>query len=80
MRWSLSVVLVAALLLAAPVLPAQAPDKGPDQLRTLSRDELDMIKVLNTQERAWNQANIESWAIALSDLEDRLLRLAREQI
>lgn len=28
----------------------------------------------------WNQANIESWAIALSDLEDRLLRLAREQI
>jgi hypothetical protein len=59
MRSRLCVLFFAALLFVAPALPGQAPDKGLDQLRTLSREELDLIKVLNGQERAWNQANID---------------------
>ncbi len=61
MRWRLSVVFVAALLLASPLLHAQAPEKPPEQLRMLSRDELDMVKVLNAQERAWNQGKIDAY-------------------
>ena len=36
-------------------------DKPADQLRTLSRDELDVIKVLTAQERAWNKGDIEAF-------------------
>ena len=48
--------------LPAPAQVAQMPDKAPDQLRTLSRDELDVVKVLTQQERAWNQGNIDVFA------------------
>ena len=34
----------------------------PDQLKTLSRAELDVVKVLTKQERAWNQGNLEEFA------------------
>jgi len=61
MRSRLSFVLVLFLLALTPAMHAQAPDKPKDQLRTLSRDELDMIKVLNAQERAWNKADIEAY-------------------
>jgi uncharacterized protein (TIGR02246 family) len=40
---------------------ALAQDK-PDQLKTLSRAELDVVKVLTKQERAWNQGNLEEFA------------------
>ena len=61
MRSRLSLVLVLLSLLLAPALPAQAPEKPKDQLRTLSREELDMIKVLNLQERAWNHADLDTY-------------------
>jgi uncharacterized protein (TIGR02246 family) len=47
-------------------------DKQPDQLHTLSRDELDVIKVLTMQERAWNQANIEAYASGYKNSPDTL--------
>jgi ketosteroid isomerase-like protein len=61
MRSRLSLILVLFSLVLAPALHAQAPDKPKDQLRTLSREELDMIKVLNSQERAWNRADIDAY-------------------
>ena len=61
MRLRLWFVLVLFSLVLTPALHAQAPEKPKDQLRTLSRDELDMIKVLNSQERAWNKADIEAY-------------------
>ncbi len=51
---------LAAVLCAAPPAPAQAPDK-PDQLRTLTRDELDIVKILTQQERAWNDGDLDSF-------------------
>ena len=53
--------LVPACLLACLLLfcgQATAQDK-PDQLHTLSRGELDVVKIVTQQERAWNQGNIE---------------------
>jgi uncharacterized protein (TIGR02246 family) len=41
---------------------AQAPDKPADQLRTLSRDELDVVKVVTQQERAWNDGDLDAFA------------------
>jgi len=61
MRSRLSLVLVFLSLVLAPALPAQVPEKPKDQLRTLSREELDMIKVLNSQERAWNHADLDAY-------------------
>jgi Domain of unknown function (DUF4440) len=50
-----------AALLCGPVCAhAQVPDK-PDQLRTLTRDELDIVKVLTQQERAWNDGDLDSF-------------------
>ena len=51
---------LAAVLCAATSLPAQTPDK-PDQLRTLTRDELDIVKVLTQQERAWNDGDLDTF-------------------
>jgi ketosteroid isomerase-like protein len=53
---------IAVALAAAPGIRIYAQDKPPDQLRTLSRDELDVVKVLTQQERAWNQGNIDAFA------------------
>jgi len=39
-----------------------AQDKAPDQLRTLSHDELNIIKVLNAQETAWNHGDLDTFA------------------
>ena len=61
MRGRLFAGIVAVLMLLSPMCKAQGPDKGPSQLRTLSRDELDMVKVLNAQERAWNQGNLDAY-------------------
>ena len=65
-RLIVSAALFATLSLAGRA-HAQAPDpqpqaKAPDQLRVLSRDELDVIKVLTAQERAWNKGDLESYA------------------
>jgi hypothetical protein len=55
-------IMLAAVLSLSGAPRAYAQDKPPDQLRTLSRDELDVVKVLTMQERAWNQGNIEAYA------------------
>jgi ketosteroid isomerase-like protein len=72
MRLRLSVVLVLCSLVLTPALHAQAPEKPKDQLRTLSREELDMIKVLNSQERAWNKADIEGYLSGYKNSPDLL--------
>ena len=41
---------------------APSPQENHDQLRTLSRSELDVIKVLTMQERAWNKGDLEGFA------------------
>lgn len=43
-------------------LAAQANDGAPDPLRTLSRDELDVVKVLTMQEDAWNRGDFDGYA------------------
>jgi ketosteroid isomerase-like protein len=41
-----------------------------DQLRTLSRDELDVVKVLTAQERAWNRGDIDVFLSAYKNSPD----------
>lgn len=72
MRSRLSLVLVLLSLVLAPALYAQAPEKPKDQLRTLSREELDMIKVLNSQERAWNHGDIDAYLAGYKSGKDLL--------
>ena len=68
-----ALLLLLSTLLIAPAAPrAQAPDKGPDQLRTLSRDELDVIKVLTQQERAWNRGDLDGFATGYKNSSDIL--------
>ena len=56
----------AVLVLCSLPVFAQVPDpptgKAPDQLRVLSRDELDVVKVLTSQERAWNKGDLDGYA------------------
>ena len=67
----LSPFLVMLALVSSPVaVQAQLETKPPDQLRTLSRDELDVIKVLTTQEKAWNRGDIEAFASGYKDSPD----------
>lgn len=51
--------LLAFTLCLAPALRAQALE---DQLHTLTRDELDILKVLTKQEDNWNGGNLEAFA------------------
>ena len=51
-----------ALPFTAPAcVSGQAQDRA-DQLRTFSHDELNIIKVLNAQEAAWNRGDLNSFA------------------
>jgi hypothetical protein len=59
-------------LLATPVLFAQQPPPKPEQLRTLSQPELDVIKVILAQERSWNEGNIETFATGYKHSSDTL--------
>ena len=53
----------AFLLLSFPPAHAQTPpDQAPDQLRTLSADELGVVKVITMQERAWNRGDLDAYA------------------
>ena len=71
-RLSLSLLAAACLLLPPATLTAQNPDKAPDQLRTLSREELDVIKVLTAQERDWNRGDLDGYAKGYKDSPDIL--------
>ena len=64
--------LLSFLLALAPALAAQAPDRAPDQLRTLSRGELDVVKVLTAQEKAWNRGDLDAFASGYKDSPDTL--------
>ena len=57
-----------ALLIAIPCL-THAQDKQ-DQLRTFSHDELNIIKVLNQQEAAWNRGDLDSFATGYKNSPD----------
>ena len=73
-----SAFLLAALLclsFAHPQTPATPPPQQPeklDQLRTLSRDELDVIKILTQQERAWNQGDFDTFAKGFKESPDTI--------
>ena len=58
----LTLVLAAVAILCPIAAHAQGPQKPMDQLHTLSRDELDVVKVLTQQERAWNDGDIDGFA------------------
>ena len=60
--------LAAALAIAVPAF-VSAQDK-PDQLRTLTRDELSIVKVLNQQEAAWNRGDLDSFATGYKNSPD----------
>ncbi len=51
-------------------VPVEPP--APDQLRTLSRNELDVVKVLTAQEKAWNRGDIDAYATGYKDSPDLL--------
>jgi ketosteroid isomerase-like protein len=68
----LAACLTALLLLAPPCVRLQAQDKPPDQLRTLSRAELDVVKVLTAQENAWNRGDLDGFATGYKDAPDTL--------
>ena len=54
-------------------LHAQAPAETPlDQLRTLSRDELEVVKVLTRQEDSWNKGNLDAFATGYKNSPDIL--------
>lgn len=50
--------------------PAAA--RAPDPLRTLSRDELNVVKVLTSQEDAWNRGDLAAYAAAYKNSPDDL--------
>jgi ketosteroid isomerase-like protein len=50
--------------------PDLTVDTQLDQLRTLSRDELDVVKVLTAQERAWNRGDIDVFLSAYKNSPD----------
>jgi ketosteroid isomerase-like protein len=66
--------LVTAALLALPAvsLPVVAHAQGLDQLHTLTRDELDVIKVLTRQEDAWNKGDLDSFVTGYKNSPDIL--------
>ena len=66
----LRIVCLLALLASFPVM-AGAQEK-PDQLRTMSHDELSIVKVLNAQESAWNRGDIEGFATGYKNSPDTI--------
>jgi uncharacterized protein (TIGR02246 family) len=67
----LSLALFLALCSFPLALHAQSA-AAPDQLRTLSRDELDVVKVITRQEDAWNKGDLDAFAAAYKDSPDTL--------
>ena len=63
-------VLTMCLCLVPTSLRAQAADRPLDQLRTLSRDELDIVKVLTVQERDWNRGDLDAFAAGYKNSPD----------
>ncbi len=70
---ALASTLLVVSLLASPALPAlSAQDRPLAQLRTLSRQELDILKVLTAQENAWNRGDLDGFLKGYKDSPDTL--------
>jgi uncharacterized protein (TIGR02246 family) len=69
LRFSLHFAVVFLTLLTPAVLHAQTPDP----LHTASRQELNIIKVLLTQENAWNKGDLTAFADTFKDSPDTLV-------
>ena len=65
-------VLLALALLTSAAPPASLPAQEPNPLHTASRQELDVIKVLLAQEKAWNKGDLEGFASGYKDAPDTL--------
>ena len=62
-----------ALLLLTPIPPsALSPAQEPNPLHTATRQELDVIKVLLAQEKAWNKGDLAGFASGYKDAPDTL--------
>ncbi len=55
-----------------PAVNGQTPAQPPDSLHTATRTELDVVKVLIAQEKAWNAGDIEGYVKGYNDSPDTL--------
>ncbi len=69
--FALATMLPLPAALVAQAAPAAPPQKN-DQLRTLTREELDVIKVLTKQENAWNHGDLDLFATGYKNSPDIL--------
>lgn len=71
LRSALVFTFAVALALGGTATAQSAPPPGPpDQLRTLSREELDIVKVLTRQEDAWNHGDLAAFATGYKNSPD----------
>jgi len=63
---------LALALLLAPARPAPAQDDQPNPLHTATRTELDIVKVVLAQEKAWNAGDIAGYVKGYKDSPDTL--------
>jgi uncharacterized protein (TIGR02246 family) len=69
LRFSFCLAVLSVCLFAPAVVGAQAPDP----LHTASRQELNIIKVLISQENAWNKGDLAGFASSFKDSPDTLV-------
>ncbi len=71
-RSRLRAALLAVPLLTPALLPARLHAQQPNPLHTATRQELDVIKVLLAQEKAWNKGDLAGFASGYKDAPDTL--------
>ena len=69
-RFLLACLFIFAFLLPGVVIASARAQAAQDQLRTLSHDELAIVKVLNAHEAAWNRGDIDSFATGYKNSDD----------
>ena len=72
LRSRLLALLLALTAASSQIALAQAPTGSTDQLATLSRQQLDVVKVLIAQERAWNDGDLDGFAKGYKNSPDTL--------
>ncbi len=72
-RWQLSFITtaLACILFVPSIARAQAPE-GDNPLHTATRTELDVVKVILAQEKAWNAGDLEGYVKGYKDSPDTL--------
>jgi ketosteroid isomerase-like protein len=63
---------LALALLLTPARPASAQDDQPNPLHTATRTELDVVKIVLVQEKAWNAGDIAGYVKGYKDSPDTL--------